>query len=81
MALIFRCYLIVIPCQGCNPKHGRESVSLHCGLANVYILPDFEGGDTRSVEELVNDFVYQGSTEHSVLRQKATHWVREHETR
>ena len=48
------------------------SVSLHCGLANVYILPDFEGGDTRSVEELVNDFVYQGSTEHSVLRQKAT---------
>ena len=49
------------------------SVSLESGLANVHILPDFEAAaDTRSVEELVRDFVYQGSTQRSMLRQKHT---------
>jgi len=49
------------------------SVSLESGLANVHILPDFvAAADTRSVEELVRDFVYQGSTQRSMLRQKHT---------
>ena len=48
------------------------SLSLESGMANVYVLPDFEGSDTRSVEELVRDFVYQGSTQCSMLRQKPT---------
>jgi GABA(A) receptor-associated protein len=48
------------------------SLSLERGTANVYILPDFEGADTRSVEELVRDFVYQVSTKKSALRQTPT---------
>ena len=48
------------------------SLSRQSGLANVYILPDFEGTDSRSVEELVHDFVYQSSNQLSMLRQKST---------
>jgi GABA(A) receptor-associated protein len=63
---------IVIALQTVAKRIEVVSVSLHQGLANVYVLPDFEGGDTRSVEELVREFVHQSSTQHSVLRQKVT---------
>jgi GABA(A) receptor-associated protein len=63
---------IVIALQTVAKRIEVVSVSLHHGLANVYVLPDFEGGDTRSVEELVREFVHQSSTQHSVLRQKVT---------
>lgn len=71
----FSCSLqadIVIALQTVSKRIEVVSVSLHHGLANVYVLPDFEGGDTRSVEELVREFVHQASTQHSVLRKKMT---------
>jgi GABA(A) receptor-associated protein len=44
------------------------NVSFKDGSASVIILPDFEGGDTRSVEELVRDLVYESSNQRSTLR-------------
>ena len=42
------------------------------GSAIVHVLPDFNGGDCRSVQELVLEFVRQGSSQQSPLRLQHT---------
>lgn len=48
---------------------GRDGMPVY---ASVVLLPDFESGDARGVEDLVRELVYQASNPRSLLRQKQT---------